>query len=299
MTGATPDPDASLDKFIATAKDLEARGFDSLWLAQIRGHDAVMAMALAARETERIEVGTAVTPIQPRHPTALAQQALTAAAQARGRFTLGIGLSHKIVIEGALGLSYAQPARTMREYLDILCPLLAGEPARARGELYRSSWSAEVKDAAMPVPLLLAALGPRMLQLAGARSDGTILWMTGAKTIAGHVRPTLDAAASEAGRPASRVVAGFPVVLTNDAASAREAVGQQLSVYGQLPSYRAMLDREGVAGPAELALVGNEAELDAALAAIAAAGADDLIAVLVETDEGARARTLDFLQSRL
>ena len=236
---------------------------------------------------------------QQRHPTALAQQALTAAAQARGRFTLGIGLSHKVVIEGALGLSYAQPAKTMREYLDILCPMLAGEPAKAKGELYRSVWSADVSDAAKPVPLLLAALGPQMLQLAGSRSDGTILWMTGARTIAEHVRPTIDRAATAAGRPASRVIAGFPVVLTDDEAGGREAVGKQLAVYGQLPSYRAMLDREGVAGPAELALVGNEARLDAALSAIADAGADDLIAVLVETDEGARARTLDFLQSRL
>ncbi|MBT7759030.1 MAG: LLM class flavin-dependent oxidoreductase, partial [Rhodospirillaceae bacterium] len=129
MTGAVPDPDATIDSFIAQARDVEARGFASFWLANTRGHDAVTAMAMAGRETTTLEVGTAVTPVQPRHPSALAQQALTASALARGRFTLGIGLSHKVVIEDALGLSYAKPAKTMEEYLEILAPLLAGEDA--------------------------------------------------------------------------------------------------------------------------------------------------------------------------
>jgi F420-dependent oxidoreductase-like protein len=299
MTGAIPDPSATIDNFIAQAKDLEARGFASFWLANTRGHDAVSAMAMAGRETTVLEVGTAVTPIQPRHPSALAQQALTASALARGRFTLGIGLSHKVVIEDSLGLSYARPAKTMGEYLEILGPLLRGDEAAFKGDLYRSKYALGVGDAATPVPLIVAALGPMMLELAGRHSDGTALWMTGARTIAQHVVPTMGAAARAAGRPSPRVIAGFPVVLSNDAEATRQIVSKILQVYGQLPSYRAMMDREGAASPGDIALVGDEGELDAALARVAEAGATDLIAVLVETEPGAKARTLDFLQSRL
>ncbi len=299
MTGAVPDPSASIDGFIAQAKDIEARGFPSFWLANTRGHDAVTAMAMAGRETERLEVGTAVTPIQPRHPTALAQQALTASALARGRFTLGIGLSHKVVIEDALGLSYAKPAQTMREYLEILTPLLAGEGAAFKGDLYRSKIEMMVGDAAKPVPLIIAALGPMMLDLAGRYSDGTALWMTGARTIGQHVVPLISAGAKAAGRPEPRIIAGFPMVLSSDVDGTREKVGEILQVYGQLPSYRAMLDREGAAGPGDVALVGDEGDLDRAMAQVAEAGATDLIAVLLETEPGVRARTLDYLQSRL
>jgi len=256
-------------------------------------------MAMAARETKKIEVGTAVTPIQPRHPVALAQQALTASAMARGRLTLGIGLSHKVVIEDALGLSYAQPANTMEEYLKILTPLLRGEGAAFSGDHYRSKIELNVPDAAKPVPLIVAAMGPRMLELAGRYTDGTALWMTGPRTIAQHVLPTMGNAASAAGRPSPRVIAGFPIVLTNQVDETRAKIGEMLQVYGQLPSYRAMLDREGMAGPAELALVGDEAALDRAISQIAEAGTTDLIAHTAETDPGAQARTLDYLQSRL
>jgi F420-dependent oxidoreductase-like protein len=299
MTGGLPDANASIDYYIAMAQDLEARGFPSLWLANIRSHDAVTAMAMAARETKKIEVGTAVTPIQPRHPVALAQQALTASAMARGRLTLGIGLSHKVVIEDALGLSYAQPANTMEEYLKILTPLLRGEGAAFSGDHYRSKIELNVPDAAKPVPLIVAAMGPRMLELAGRYTDGTALWMTGPRTIAQHVLPTMGNAASAAGRPSPRVIAGFPIVLTNQVDETRAKIGEMLQVYGQLPSYRAMLDREGMAGPAELALVGDEAALDRAISQIAEAGTTDLIAHTAETDPGAQARTLDYLQSRL
>jgi len=299
MTGGLPDPKASIEHYIAMAQDLEARGFPSLWLANIRSHDAVTAMAIAARETKVIEVGTAVTPIQPRHPVALAQQALTASALARGRFTLGIGLSHKVVIEDALGLSYDQPAKTMQEYLEILAPLLRSEGASFKGDLYRSKFDLAVPDAANPVPLIVAALGPRMLELAGRYTDGTALWMTGPRTIAQHVLPTMGAAAASAGRPSPRVIAGFPIILTNNEDETRAKLGEMLQVYGQLPSYRAMLDREGMSGPGDLALVGDEAALDRAISQIAEAGTTDLIAHMAETDPGAQARTLDYLQSRL
>ncbi|MCS5606733.1 MAG: TIGR03564 family F420-dependent LLM class oxidoreductase [Alphaproteobacteria bacterium] len=299
MTGAIPDPEATIDGFIELARDVERRGFASLWMANTRGHDAVTAMAIAGRETSKIEVGTAVTPIQPRHPAALAQQALSASALARGRFTLGIGLSHKIVIEGSLGLSYAQPAKTMREYLQILAPLLCGEGAAFRGDLYSSKIEIVMNAAVMPVPLIVAALGPMMLDLAGRYSDGTALWMTGPRTIGQHVVPSIIAGAKAASRPAPRIIAGFPVVLSNKPDETREKVSEILQVYGQLPSYRAMMDREGAATPGDIALVGDAAALDAAISQVQEAGATEMISVLLETEPGAKDRTLDYLQGRL
>ena len=295
MLGATPNPNASINYYQSVATDCEARGFSSLWMAHIRSHDAVMAMALAAAATTTLEVGTAVTPIQPRHPMALAQQALTAQALADGRFTLGIGLSHKVVIESMLGLKYDKLAKTMREYLTALNPLLAGEEAAVEGDIYKVHIGLDVPDAPKPVPVVVAALGPMMLDVAGRLADGTCLWMTGPNTIASHIVPKISAAADQAERASPRVVAGFPIVLSNNENAARRQVGEALKVYGQLPSYRAMLDREGVDGPADLAIVGGENVVAERLQAVAEAGATDVIAVLVDTDAGTAAGTLDFL----
>ncbi|MFQ5380620.1 MAG: TIGR03564 family F420-dependent LLM class oxidoreductase [Dehalococcoidia bacterium] len=297
MLGAQPDPEASIEKYVRIARDVESRGFSSLWMAHISEHDAVMAMALAGRETEKLEVGTAVVAVQPRHPVALAQQALTAAAYTGGRFTLGVGLAHKVVIEDSLGLSFSRPARTMREYLEVLTPLLNGETARFRGDLYRVQSRVSVPDAPRPVPLLLAALGPMMLQIAGEMSDGTALWMTGPKTIESHIRPNLARAASAAGRPEPRIVAAFPIVLTEDADGARAEIARRLAVYGQLPSYRAMLDKEGATGPADVAIAGDERDLRDAIRRVEEAGTTDFGAVIIETEPGASERTMEFLQS--
>ena len=287
-----------LDDLVARARDLESRGFATLWVPHVFGLDAVTASALAGRETRRIEIGTAVVPTQPRHPTALAQQALTAAVACGGRFTLGIGLSHPPVIESMLGISYARRARHMREYVQVLGPLLRGEPARFEGEEYRVTLGLAVPEAP-PVPLLIAALGDQMLKIAGRHADGTILWMTGPRTIESHSAPKLRAAAREAGRAEPRIVVGMHIVLTSDARAASERVGRMLAMYGQMPSYRAMLDKEGAEGPADLALVGDEKVLDAGLERLRGLGVSDFEAAIVPADEGAEKRTLDYLESRL
>jgi len=297
MTGAT-GPDGTLDGIIAGALDAERRGFHSLWMANIFGLDAITTQALIGRETKRIELGTAVVPTYPRHPVAIAQQTLTTQAASGGRFVLGIGLSHKIVIENMFGFSYAKPAYHMREYLEVLTPLLRGEPAKFEGDQYRVTAGLQVTGAA-PVPLLIAALGDQMLKLAGSYTDGTILWMTGPATIEGHIVPKLQAAAKDAGRPEPRVVAGLPIALTNDADAAREWVGQNLAMYGTLPSYRAMLDKEGAGGPADVAIVGDEAVLDAALDRLRDVGVTDFDAAIMPMDADTNARTLDYLQTRL
>jgi F420-dependent oxidoreductase-like protein len=298
FAGTTRDTSFGLDGLVRFAKEAEQRGFDSLWLPNIFGLDAVGACAIAGWETDHLELGTAVTPTYPRHPGALAQQALTTQAACGGRFTLGIGLSHQLVIEGMFGLSYAHPAKHMEEYLNIIAPLLRGEPSDFEGEGLTGKLTLNVGDAP-PVPLLVAALGPAMLKLAGALAHGTSTWMTGPKTLEEHIVPTIDAAASAAGHETPRVVCGLPICLTSDPDGAREHIAKELQIYGMLPSYRAMLDREGVAGPAELAIVGDEKAVRAGIARVRDAGATDLNAAVI-TLEGDRIEpALDLLQSEL
>ncbi len=298
MAGATAAAGNSLQAIVDFSKMAEERGFHSIWLANVFGVDAIGACALAGWETSRIEFGTAVTPTYPRHPTALAQQAVTTSVACDGRFTLGIGLSHKLVIEDMLGLSYDKPAAHMKEYLQVLCPLLNGEAADFTGEQYQVKLALNVPGS-RDVPLIVAALGPAMLKLAGTWADGTTTWMTGPKTIESHILPGVTSAAQEAGRPAPRIVCGLPIVVTNDADAAREKIAKDLAVYGMLPSYRAMLDREGVAGPAELSIVGDESTVRTAIQRLRDAGVTDFNAAIVPIEEGSLDATLNLLQSEL
>lgn len=290
---------ATLDDIVAIARRADERGFDTFWLPNIFSFDAITALTIVGRETERIGLGTAVTPTYPRHPTAIAQQAMTAAAATDNRLTLGIGLSHKIVIEDMLGLSYDRPARHMREYLSVLMPALRGEALHFDGEHYRVHGLQLTIPGAEPVPTVVAALGPAMLKVAGELADGTNTWMVGPKTMEEHIVRRLSAAADEAGRPAPRVVAGIPVALTHDADAAREKINAELAIYGQLPSYRGMLDREGAAGPADVAILGDENAFRTQLERFRNAGVTDLNAVVMHVDDGAYERTVDFLASML
>src|SRR5580692_9863771 len=220
-------------------------GFASAWMANIFGLDALTALAVAGSQAPGIELGTAVVPTYPRHPAVLAQQAMTAAlAIGPGRLTLGIGLSHQIVIESMYGYSFDKPARHMREYLSVLLPLLDGTAVSMDGETVHAHIGLTTPRAAR-IPVLVAAMAPRMLELAGGKADGTILWMTGPNTVRDYVVPSITAAASAAGRPAPRVVCTLPVCVTDDADAARSAAATEFVIYGQLPSYRAMLDKEG------------------------------------------------------
>jgi F420-dependent oxidoreductase-like protein len=298
MTGSGFDPDHGLAGMMDNARRLEQLGFHSLWMATIYNYDALTALAAIGTATQRIELGTAVVATHPRHPMAMAQQALTASAACGNRFTLGIGLSHKYVIEQEMGLSYDRPARHMREYLDVLIPLLQEGRVDYEGQCYRTRAALDVPGASPPT-LVIAALGPAMLQLAGSRTDGTTLWLTGPRTIAGHTVPLIRQAAREAGRAGPRVIAGMPVVLTHKPAAARAMVSRQLALYSDIPSYRKMLDQEGVEGPGDVALVGDEAQLRQQLQSLADIGVTDLNAVLVNDDPQTYERTLAFLADEL
>ncbi len=290
-------PAAGVHDIVMQAQRAEAAGFSTFGMANIFSHDAMGALTLAGAETDSIELMTAVVPTYPRHPHAMAQQALTVQAASGGpRFVLGIGLSHRIVIEGMFGYSFERPVRHMREYLDVLLPLLAGEPARTDGEHYRGAVSLDVPDAAKPVSCMLAAMGPAMLRLAGARTDGTILWMTAAGVVESYIAPTINAAAEAAGRPQPRIVVGLPVMLTDDVDRARQSAAEQFANYGQLPSYRAMLDRQGAANPEDVAILGAEEQIETQLRQLQDAGTTDFVGV-VFGDESERSLTEAFLGS--
>jgi F420-dependent oxidoreductase-like protein len=208
----------------------------------------------------------------------MAQQAMTTQAATGGRFILGIGLSHQIVIEGMLGLSFEKPARHMREYLEVLMPILEQGSVEYAGDVYRvnNTFGPLERMGTTPPKVVVAALGPVMLKLAGRLTDGTATWMTGPNTIADHIAPTIRQAASDAGRPDPMVIAGVPVSVTDDPDAARAEAEAVFAIYGTLPSYRAMLDREGAAGPGDVALVGDEDTVRQGIERYAEAGVSDL-----------------------
>jgi len=269
---------ATVDDLIAQGRRAEREGFASGWIANIFGMDAMTAALVVGRETSRIELGTAVVPTYPRHPFAMAQQAMSVQAAVGGRFALGIGLSHQIVIEAMLGMSFAKPYSHMKEYLDVLAPLVRDGRVSFEGKEFRVNASLRVTGAT-PCPILLAALAPKMLALAGAVGDGTITWMTGAKTVRDYTAPTIREAAAHARRPQPRVIVSLPIAVTTDVAAAREAAARTFQIYGTLPSYRAMLDREGAEGPADVAVVGDEDAVGAAIDRLAEYGATELLAI--------------------
>jgi 5,10-methylenetetrahydromethanopterin reductase len=293
---AEPGGDQALGKLTDQVRRAADDGFASVWMSNIFGLEALTSLAVAGSHVPGIELGTAVVPTYPRHPAVLAQQALTAAlAVGPGRLTLGIGLSHKIVIEDIYGYSFDRPLRHMREYLSVLLPLLDGTAVSVDGSTLSAHIGLSTPRAGR-VPVLLAALAPQMLGLAGERADGTVLWMTGPATVRDYVVPAISAAASAAGRPSPRIVCMLPVCVTDDPAAARAGADQELAIYGQLPSYRAMLDREGAAGPGDVAIAGDEDAVAAQILALADAGVTDFVAAEVARAED-RERTRSLLRA--
>ena len=289
-----PSPMTALREELQRAAE---QGFTSAWMSNIFGVDALTALAVAGNQVPGIEVGTAVVPTYPRHPAVLAQQARTVAAAVDGRLVLGIGLSHKVVIEDMFGYDFSRPVLHMREYLAVLLPLLDRQSVSFTGTTVRANVGLTTPSPGR-VPVVVAALGTQMLHLAGAQADGTVLWMTGPATVRDHVVPVITAAAESAGRPGPRVVCILPVCVTDDPEAARERAARIFAIYGELPSYRAMLDREGATGPADVAIVGDEDAVSAQISALAEAGVTEFVAGEYTTGaEGARTRA--FLRTLL
>jgi len=270
---------AKVERMQAAARWAEDNGFASVWIPQIPDEfDALTAAALVGTATERIEIGTAVVPVQPRHPIALAQQVLSTQAVCGGRLSLGLGVSHHWVIDEMLGLPYEKPVATMADHLEVLAPALAGPgPVDVENDRFRVHNPLDITDVG-PTPVLLAALGPRMLQLCGERTDGTILWMADERAIADHVVPHLTRAAEGAGRPAPRVVAGIPVCLCLDTEvdAAVERTNRILAEAETSPNYQALLDRGDARQVGDMLAAGSEAAVEKRLRSFADAGTTDL-----------------------
>ena len=287
-----------LGALAADVRRAEAQGFASYWLPQWMSVDALTVLSLLAREAPRVELGTAVVPMHGRHPLVLAMQALTAQAATSGRLQLGLGLSHRPVVEDQMGLSFERPARYTREYLEALEALMETGEARVRGELLRCEARIH-RLSESPPPILFAALGPRMLELAGRATAGTLLWLAGPRVIREHVVPTIRRAAETASRAAPRIVAGLPICVTEDPSRARDAMRRAFGTTAAFPSYQGILEREGVSGPEDVALIGDESEVARGIEALAGAGATEFVArELCPTEDDAR-RTRSFLEALL
>jgi F420-dependent oxidoreductase-like protein len=292
--------ESPIDATIANLAQLRDEGFKRVWMSQMPYEpDLLTILAVALHEVADIEVASGVVPIQNQHPMQMAQRALTVSLASAGRFILGLGMTHQAVTEGMWGIPWDKPVRRLNEYLDGLLPLLAGEPADATGETVTTRGSLMIGGAARP-DVYIAALGPQLLKIAGRRTAGTCTWMTGPKTLAEHVGPTLRQAAADAGRPegAVRVAASLPISVTDDVDAARKQAATQFAMYGHLPSYRAMLDREGYAGPEDAAIIGDEATVTQRLDELRAAGVDEYVAATFDTSPEGRARTRALLRTQ-
>lgn len=276
------------------------QGFGSFWIPQMpMGPDALTCLALAGSQVPDIQLGTAVIPTYSRHAITMAQQAATTAfVVGEGRLNLGLGLSHKPVIEGQYGFPFDRPVRHLREYLEIMTPQLRNEAVDVAGEMMTGRNPYMLEDAPVP-PVLIAALGPQMLRLTGRMADGTITWMTGNTTLAELTVPTINDGAEEAGRDKPQIVVGLPVACTDEVDATRERASKIFKIYGRLPSYRAMLDREGYDAPEDICVIGSEDQVATRLAAAFDAGADLVICAEFGLDDDDRARTRVALQSLL
>ncbi len=291
---------ATLTSLVDEVAQMEKRGFVSYWFSQVDTYDALTVIALAGQQTKTIELGVGVVPTYPRHPYALAQQAATANVLAGGRLTLGVGPSHRMGIEGNLGLRYVSPARHTREYVTILKALANEGEVKFEGEHFETN-ATFVVPGAQPFDVVVSALAPLMLKTAGEVADGTVTWMVGRNTIKSHTAPLVSEAARNAGRDTPpRIIVGLPVCVHDDFQEAAERSVQLFKGYDRLPNYKRQLEAEGLNQAGEIAVVGNERQVTEELRGFFDAGATEVIASVFSAGEDRRAsfqRTYELLES--
>jgi F420-dependent oxidoreductase-like protein len=280
-------------RLVEDAEAAEQAGFASIWVPQIPDDfDGLTAAALMGRATSRIELGTAVMVIQTRHPVAMAQQVLSTQAVCEGRFTLGLGPSHHWIVEDMLGLRYERPARLVRDYLEVLNAAFAGPgPVDVENDSYRVHNPIDVTDLP-PTQILLAALAPMMLRIAGEHASGTILWMADERAIGDHIVPRITKAAEEAGRPRPRVVAGVPVVLcSNDEVDEARARANRVLGHAEFsPNYERLLEHGDAQDVGDLLAAGDESSIAERFRSFRDAGATDLSVRILPVGPGREAR---------
>lgn len=288
---------ASVDAIADHAQQAAADGFSSYWLAEhpTGGLDALTVLTVVGLRVPDIELGTAVVPTFPRHPMVLAGQTLTVRSVIGNRLTLGIGLSHKVMMS-QLGLSFDRPIRHLKDYLSVLVPLLEDGKVAYEGESITCNADSFFQPESR-CPVVVAALGPQALKVTGRLADGTTLAWVGPRTVREHIKPVLTEAAAAADRPAPRIIATLPICVTDDEERVRTVISRTLTMYGELPSYKAMFEREGVAEPGDLALVGSASRVSELVAELAEAGVTDYAASEFTTNEQERDQTRDLLKT--
>ncbi|WP_232666105.1 TIGR03564 family F420-dependent LLM class oxidoreductase [Pseudonocardia sp. TRM90224] len=281
--GLWVDENRPLPEVLAAVDAVASSGVSRLWIAQRFGWDALTVLAAVGGRAPGVQLGTSVAMLFPKHPITLAQEALTVSAATGGRFTLGIGPGHRHDMEGVYGYPWERPADRVRERLQVLMPLLRGAGGSAVAQLSTPQ--------APPPPVLLSALGPVMLRIAGELADGTITAWAGPRALDEYIVPRLTAAA--AGRPTPQVVAGMCVCVTGDAEGARQRLTRLFGRASELPSYRAVLDRSGYATAADAAVVGDEETVARELRRYVDAGATEVqVAMVGSAEENVRTLVL-------
>jgi F420-dependent oxidoreductase-like protein len=283
----TPDPAAAnaVDDAVSQASTAFDRGVGHVWLGQRFDVDALTLAAVIASAVPGLGVGTAIVPINPRHPLLVAAAAQTAQAAAHGNFSLGIGPGGNALQQRAFGILPGKEIAFLREYLTVLRSIRDDGTVDFHGqELVASPPLSPAVAGGVPFPIYVAALGPRALRVAGELADGTLSYLAGPRTIEEFIAPTIAQAATGAGRPPPRIIASIPVAVTNQPDAARAEAAKILGFYDQFPSYQKVMAREGVNRAADLAVIGNPDEVIGQLLGYRAAGATDLVLNPFQTD---------------
>lgn len=266
-------------KLVSDIQWAESAGLDSAWMPQVpNDFDCLTMVALMAANTSRIELGTAVVPLQAQHPIALARQSLSVHAMSGGRLALGVGPSHHWIVRDMLGLPYEKPAAYTRDYLEVLNAAISGPGAVDVENDSFTVHNPTVLSADTPMPVLVSALGPVMLQIAGEQADGTSLWMADEKAIGEHIAPKITKAAAQAGKPAPRIVAGIPVTLcaNSEIEEAKERANRVLAEAETSPNYQRLLDRGEARNVGDLLAAGDMEAILGRFQRFADAGVTDL-----------------------
>ncbi|MET9535371.1 LLM class F420-dependent oxidoreductase [Streptomyces sp. NPDC006649] len=283
---APPEAPNYVDTIVEQAREAAAAGLRSAWFGQRFDYDSPGLAAIVGREVPQLRVGSSAIPIFGRHPLLVSSQAQTTQAATHGRYDLGLALGAPAFMEATFGLPYDRPIGLLREFLTVVRSLVETGTADFHGERLSTTtlMSAKVPGAEPTVPVLVAAMGPQALRVTGELADGTIPYLAGPKTLDEHIVPTIISAAQKAGRPTPRVVTLLPIVVTSDVDRVRENAERQLAMYDQLPSYHRVVGLEGKDRAAELAVIGDEETVAAAIRRYRSAGATEIVAT--ETDLG-------------
>ncbi|ANB10546.1 F420-dependent oxidoreductase [Streptomyces ambofaciens] len=289
-----------IDASVRLAGEAAEAGLGSVWFGQTFGADSPQLAALVGREVPDLHVGTSAIPVFGRHPLTVAGQALTAQAATHGRYHLGLALGTALLTERGFGIPYERPIRRLREFLTVVRQVTDTGTAEFHGELLTATTPvpARVPGAETRVPLLVAAMGPQALRASGELADGILPYLAGPRALAEHIVPAVTAAAESAGRPAPRIVAIVPGVVTDDVAAAREKAGEQLAFYEQFPSYARVIELSGGRRAVDIAAIGDESAVAAEVRRYRDAGATEVVFTTTDiTGDADRRRTWELLGS--